>query len=186
MKASSTGANAGTIPNNDENRTPRQLVGRPEKSLSKKGGADWEKKAVVRDVVRCSDDVEGENEQPATENGKRKRQCGACRRPDPGTERTKATRACAAHPGLGARLKRRSTACQIAEKNFYAHPPVQSTKRLSTQSRKARHQRQSRAVNEGTPRAVGNGRTATRWLIPAYVHRGQVQARSQHRTKEKM
>ena len=28
--------------------------------------------AVVRDVVRCSEDVEGENEQPATENGKRK------------------------------------------------------------------------------------------------------------------
>ena len=53
--------------------------------MSKKGGADWEKKAVVRDVVRCSDDVEGESEQPATENGKRKRQCGACRRPDPAT-----------------------------------------------------------------------------------------------------
>ena len=43
VKASSTGANAGTLPNNDENRTPRQLVGRPEKSLSKKGGADREK-----------------------------------------------------------------------------------------------------------------------------------------------
>ena len=52
--------------------------------MSKKG--DWLGKiAVVRDVVRCSDDVEGENEQPATENGKRKRQCGACRRPDPAT-----------------------------------------------------------------------------------------------------
>ena len=38
VKASSTGANAGTLPNNDENRTPRQLVGRPEKSLRKKGG----------------------------------------------------------------------------------------------------------------------------------------------------
>ena len=84
--------------------------------------------AVVRDVVRCSEDVEGENEQPATENGKRKRQCGACRRPDPGTERTKATRACAAHPGLGARLERLYTACKIAEKNFDAHPPAHSTK----------------------------------------------------------
>ena len=85
--------------------------------MSNKG--DWLGKiAVVRDVVRCSDDVEGENEQPATENGKRKRQCGACRRPDPGTERTKATRACAAHPGLGARLERLYTACKIAEKKF--------------------------------------------------------------------
>ena len=98
--------------------------------MSNKG--DWLGKiAVVRDVVRCSDDVEGENEQPATENGTRKRQCGACRRPDPGTERTKATRACAAHPGLGARLERLYTACKIAEKNFDAHPPALSTKRLA-------------------------------------------------------
>ena len=83
VKASSTGANAGTLPNNDENRTPRQLVGRPEKKLSNKG--DWLGKiAVVRDVVRCSEDVEGENEQPATENGKRKRQCSAFKRPDRG------------------------------------------------------------------------------------------------------
>ena len=71
VKASSTGANAGTLPNNDENQTPRQIVGRPETSLSKK--SDWLKKeAVVHDVVRCSEDVEGENEQPATESGTRK------------------------------------------------------------------------------------------------------------------
>ena len=92
------------------------LSGGLKKKLSKKGDR-LGKIAVVRDAVRCSDDVEGENEQPATENGKRKRQCGACRRPDPGTERTKATRACAAHPGLGARLERLYTACKIAEKN---------------------------------------------------------------------
>ena len=71
VKASSTGANAGTLPNNDENQTPRQIVGRPEKNLSNKG--DWLGKiAVVRDVVRCSDDVEGgRNSQPQkTERGR--------------------------------------------------------------------------------------------------------------------
>ena len=58
VKASSTGANAGTLPNNDENQMPRQIVGRPEKSLNNKG--DWLGKiAVARDAVRCSDDTEG-------------------------------------------------------------------------------------------------------------------------------
>ena len=37
VKASSTRANAGTLPNNDENRTPRQLVGRPEKKIEQEG-----------------------------------------------------------------------------------------------------------------------------------------------------
>ena len=115
VKASSTGANAGTLPNNDENRTPRQLVGRPEKSRSNKG--DWLGKiAVVRDVVRCSDDVEGESGQPATENGKRKRQCGACRRHDPAT--------------YAARLRAHAPHTPVWVHGFSAVPPhVRSLKR---------------------------------------------------------
>ena len=33
VKTSSTGATAGTLPNNDESQTPRQIVGRPEKTF---------------------------------------------------------------------------------------------------------------------------------------------------------
>ena len=54
VKASSTGANAGTLPTNDENQTPRQIVGRPEKSLSKKGDG-VRKIAVACDGARRSD-----------------------------------------------------------------------------------------------------------------------------------
>ena len=58
-------------PINDGSQSQRQIVGTPEKSLSNKG--DWLGKiAVVRDVVRCSDDVEGgRNSQPQkTERGR--------------------------------------------------------------------------------------------------------------------
>ena len=83
-----------------------------------------EKKKRSHVETRRSDDERKQQQTTRTEEEKeRNRECGACRRPNPGTECTEATRACAAHR---ARLKHLFTARialnKIAMKNVFLKP----------------------------------------------------------------